>query len=98
MSALVGPALFPFSLAAAVMGGLVLVEALSLLAGQSASALLDGALGHDGIDAVEPPDGLSPAALLSWINLGRVPFWSCSSSGSPSSPWQASSCRGSPRR
>lgn len=74
MSALVGPALFPFSLAAAVMGGLVLVEALSLLAGQSASALLDGALGHDGIDAVEPPDGLSPAALLSWINLGRVPF------------------------
>jgi hypothetical protein len=74
LSALVGPALFPFSLAAAVMGGLVLVEALSLLAGQSASALLDGAMGHDGIDAVEPPDGLSPAALLSWINLGRVPF------------------------
>lgn len=74
MSALVGPALFPFSLAAAVMVALVLVEALSLLAGQSASALLDGAIAPDGIDAVEAPDGLSPVALLSWINLGRAPF------------------------
>ncbi|GJD77911.1 OB-fold-containig protein [Methylobacterium gregans] len=83
MSALAGPALFPFSLAAAVMAGLVLVEVLSLLVGHSASALVDGALGQDaGLDnAVDGPVGtahahgaLSPAALLSWLNVGRVPF------------------------
>lgn len=77
MSALVGPALFPFTLAALVMAGLVLVEALSLLVGQSASGMLDGAAGQDhsggDIGAVDA-EGLSPAALLSWINLGRVPF------------------------
>ncbi|SFL50558.1 OB-fold-containig protein [Methylorubrum salsuginis] len=73
MSALVGPALFPFTLAALVMTGLVLVEALSVLIGQSASGLLDGAIGHDGLDSANA-EGLSPAALLSWINLGRVPF------------------------
>lgn len=74
MSALVGPALFPFTLAAVVMAGLVLVEALSLVAGQSASGALDGAIGHDDLMAGEAAEGLSPAALLSWINLGRVPF------------------------
>ncbi|GAB6842491.1 hypothetical protein HNR00_004293 [Methylorubrum rhodinum] len=78
MSALVGPGLFPFTLAALVMAGLVLVEAFSLLLGQSASGLLDGAIGHDavgeGVGAADASEGLSPAALLSWINLGRVPF------------------------
>lgn len=83
MSALAGPALFPFSLAAAVMTGLVLVEVLSLLVGHSASALVDGAFGQDaglgtGLDgAAVPADAhgpLSPAALLSWLNVGRVPF------------------------
>lgn len=56
------------------MVGLVLVEAVSLLAGQSASGMLDGAIGHDDIGAGEAVEGVSPAALLSWINLGRVPF------------------------
>ncbi|BAU89295.1 hypothetical protein MPPM_0690 [Methylorubrum populi] len=87
MSALVGPALFPFTLAAAVMAGLVVVEALFLLLGHSLSGLLDGALGHEtGYDAGHPAGGgdlttaadaegaFSPAALMSWINLGRVPF------------------------
>ncbi|KQT56983.1 hypothetical protein ASG52_02585 [Methylobacterium sp. Leaf456] len=74
MSALVGPGLFPFTLAALVMAGLVLVEVLSLLAGQSASGALDGVIGHDDIMVGETAEGLSPAALLSWINLGRVPF------------------------
>ena len=83
LSALAGPALFPFSLAAAVMAGLVLVEMLSLLAGHSASALVDGALGQDGAldNAVDAPAGpgeahgaFSPAALMSWLNVGRVPF------------------------
>jgi hypothetical protein len=83
VSALAGPALFPFSLAAAVMAGLVLVEVLSLLVGHSVAALVDGAIGHEaGLDhAVHGPagpgdahGGLSPAALLSWLNVGRVPF------------------------
>lgn len=79
MSALATPALFPFTLAAAVMAGLVLVEALSLLIGHSLSGLVEGALGHDpgGGDLASAADAdgaFSPAALLSWINLGRVPF------------------------
>ena len=80
MSALVGPALFPFTLAAAVMTGLVVVEALSLLVGHSLSGLVDNALGHEaggGGDLATSADAdsaLSPAALMSWINLGRVPF------------------------
>ncbi len=83
MSALVGslagPALFPFALAAAVMAGLVVVEALSLLLGQSLSGLVDGAMGHEGgggdlVTAADAGGPFSPAALMSWINLGRVPF------------------------
>jgi hypothetical protein len=79
LSALVGPALFPFTLAAAVMTGLVVVEALSLLVGHSLSGLVDNALGHEagGGDLATSADAdsaLSPAALISWINLGRVPF------------------------
>ncbi|WP_232630812.1 OB-fold-containig protein [Methylobacterium sp. Leaf118] len=79
MSGLVGPALFPFTLAAAVMAGFVLVEALSLLVGQSLSGLVDGAMGHEAAGgdlatAADAQAGASPAALMSWINLGRVPF------------------------
>lgn len=76
VGSLAGPALFPFALAAAVMAGLVAVEAISLLLGQSLSGLVDGALGHDGdlVTAADAEGSLSPAALMSWINLGRVPF------------------------
>ncbi|GMA77064.1 hypothetical protein GCM10025880_34810 [Methylorubrum aminovorans] len=56
MSALVGPALFPFTLAAVVMTGLVVVEVLSLLVGHSLSGLVDNALGHEaGAAATSPP-------------------------------------------
>ncbi|MEE7457014.1 hypothetical protein MPAR168_20370 [Methylorubrum populi] len=79
MTALAGSALFPFTLAAAVMAGLVLVEALSLLLGQSLSGLVDGALGHEAgggdlTSAADADGAFSPAALMSWINRGRVPF------------------------
>ncbi|CAO4141112.1 OB-fold-containig protein [Methylorubrum aminovorans] len=79
MSALVGPALFPFTLAAAVMTGLVVVEVLSLLVGHSLSGLVDNALGHEAgggdlATAADADGAFSPAALMSWINLGRVPF------------------------
>lgn len=80
MSALVGPALFPFTLAAVVMTGLVVVEVLSLLVGHSLSGLVDNALGHEAggggdlATAADVDGAFSPAALMSWINLGRVPF------------------------
>lgn len=81
MSALAGAGLFPFTLAAAVMAGLVVVEALSLLLGHSLSVLLDGALGHEAggwghgmANGADAGGTFSPAALMSWINLGRVPF------------------------
>ncbi|CAO4139602.1 Inner membrane protein YqiJ [Methylorubrum aminovorans] len=80
MSALVGPALFPFTLAAVVMTGLVVVEVLSLLVGHSLSGLVDNALGHEAggggdlATAADADGAFSPAALMSWINLGRVPF------------------------
>ncbi len=80
VGSLAGPALFPFALAAAVMAGLVVVEAISLLLGQSLSGMVDGALGHDGggggdlVTAADADGAVSPAALMSWINLGRVPF------------------------
>ncbi|AWN49172.1 hypothetical protein DK419_24800 [Methylobacterium terrae] len=78
--AVAGPGLFPFALAAAVMAGLVVVEAVSLLVGQSLSGLVDGALGHEAggggdlATAADADGAFSPAALMSWINLGRVPF------------------------
>ncbi|ABY29083.1 OB-fold-containig protein [Methylorubrum extorquens] len=84
MTSLVGPlagsALFPFTLAAVVMAGLVAVEALFLLLGQSLSGLVDGALGHetggggDLTSAADADAAFSPAAVMSWVNLGRVPF------------------------
>lgn len=79
MSALTAPAFFPFTLAALVMGGLVLVEGLSLAVGHSASAALDGWLDHDGGDhglhaPADAGSAWSPAGWMSWINVGRVPF------------------------
>lgn len=76
MSALASPALFPFTLAALVMGGLVLVEVLSLVVGHSASAIVDSMLDHDaghGFHA-EADGDFSPSGIMSWINVGRVPF------------------------
>ena len=82
MSALAAPALFPFTLAALVMAGLVLVEGVSLVIGHSFSGLVDGLLGHEsggfghhGLEtSADAGSALSPAAWMSWLNVGRVPF------------------------
>lgn len=82
MTALTAPALFPFTLAALVMAGLVLVEGLSLVIGHSLSGIVDGLLGHDADGFGHPglhtgadsASALSPAAWMSWLNVGRVPF------------------------
>lgn len=81
MMAFASSALFPFTLAATVMGGLVLIELLSLLIGHSASGVIDSMLGHEGVPDLHHPDAdlaadtdMSPAGLLSWLNVGRVPF------------------------
>lgn len=81
MTAFASAALFPFTLAAMVMGGLVLVELLSLLIGHSASGVVDSMLGHDAAPDLHGPDAdldahpdWSPAGWLAWLNVGRVPF------------------------
>lgn len=81
MTAFVAPHVFPFTLAALVMVGLVLVEGASLLIGHSLSGLVDGLLGHDGgfghaglETSADASNAFSPASWLSWLNVGRVPF------------------------
>ena len=78
LTAVTAPALLPFTLAALVMTGLVIVEAVSLVIGHSMSGLVDAMLGHDGFHglstAADAGSSLSPAAWMSWINVGRVPF------------------------
>jgi hypothetical protein len=81
VSAFAAPALFPFTLAALVMVGLVLVEGISLVIGHSLSDLVDGLLGQEGgaghggpETGAEASSALSPASWLSWLNVGRVPF------------------------
>ena len=72
------PALLPFTLAALIMTGLVVVEALSLVIGNSLSGLVDAFIGHESLHGLsteaDAGSSLSPATWMSWINVGRVPF------------------------
>jgi hypothetical protein len=75
------PSVYPFTLAAFVMVGLVLVEGVSLLIGHSLSGLVDGLLDHeggfvhDGLETdADASNAFSPTSWLSWLNVGRVPF------------------------
>ncbi|MGU3402161.1 OB-fold-containig protein [Methylobacterium brachiatum] len=81
MTSFAASSVFPFTLAALVMVGLVLVEGVSLLIGQSLSGLVDGLLNHevgfvhDGLETdADASNAFSPASWLSWLNVGRVPF------------------------
>lgn len=75
MMPLTDPHIVPFTIAGGVMAGLVLIEGLSLVIGHSMSGLVEHWMeiegGHAGLDG---HDVGSPAAWLSWINVGRVPF------------------------
>ncbi len=78
MNEVLAPSVYPFSVAAAVMLGLVVLEGASLLLGHSASGLIDKTLdiapenevgvGHDA------GEGGSLSGALNWINLGGIPL------------------------
>lgn len=69
---LANPDLLPFSIAAAVLVGLVLVEVVSTLLGASAAAALDHVLGwHAALHHGGPDTDPGP---LDWLNVGRVPL------------------------
>jgi hypothetical protein len=67
MELLLAPEVRPFSIALAILLGLLLIEVVSMFAGLSAGSVLDKALEGDG-DA----DGWL-AGALGWLNAGRVP-------------------------
>src|SRR6185295_939815 len=72
---LVAPGYAPFTIALGVLIGIVAIEALSMVAGHSASHLLEGLFGGDAPDA---PDGHVEHGVLGgaldWLNIGRAPF------------------------
>jgi membrane protein implicated in regulation of membrane protease activity len=84
-SFLASPEFQPFSIAALVMIGLLVIETTSSLFGTSASTLLDSVFGlHHGIESHAPdstsnggivhgPDGPF-ATVFDWLNAGRVPL------------------------
>src|SRR5262244_383819 len=75
---LVTPGYAPFTIALGILIGIVAIEALSMVAGHSASHLLEGLFGGDAPDAPDTPDGhVEHGALggaLDWLNIGRAPF------------------------
>lgn len=71
MISLTAPGLYPFTIAALVLAGLVLAELCSLFVGHSFMALLGGH-GHADGDAHGEAGALG--AWMSWLNTGRVPL------------------------
>lgn len=59
----------PFLIAASVMGGLILIEVLSLLIGASISGILEGMTGFKGLE-----DAGVFGTTLGWLNVGKVPL------------------------
>jgi hypothetical protein len=75
---LVTPGYAPFTIALGILVGIVAIEGLSMVAGHSASHLLEGLFGGDAPDAPDTPDahvehGVFGGAL-DWLNVGRAPF------------------------
>jgi membrane protein implicated in regulation of membrane protease activity len=66
---LVAPEFEPFTIALVVLGGLIVIELVSMMVGHSASSILDGIIGNDPEGAVESYWG----GGLDWLNRGRVP-------------------------
>jgi len=70
MDILFAPETRPFGIAGLVLVGLVVLELASVMAGLSASHLIDKGIGHhDGDDA-----GGFLSGALAWLNPGRVPI------------------------
>lgn len=69
MSALTAPGLYPFTIAALILVGLVAFEIVSMLVGLSFTSLLGHASHPDGHGDPGPLD-----AWMSWLNTGGVPL------------------------
>lgn len=69
MGAIMSSPFQPFLIAACVMGGLVLIEVVSLLTGALTSGMLEGLTGFKGLEDT----GLFGAGL-GWLNVGKVPL------------------------
>ncbi len=72
MDVFTGAGVYPFTIAALILVGLVAVELCALLVGFSASSLLNHDMGHDGV-AHGGDHGLL-GAWMSWLNAGGVPL------------------------
>jgi len=71
MTGILSPDVYPFTVAAGVMLGLVLIEGASLAIGASVSGFVDHALDLDhGVDHGHGNGG----GLLNWFNVGGIPF------------------------
>ena len=74
MSALTAPGLYPFTIAALILVGLVAFEIVSMVVGLSFTSLL----GHGSSDLASHPDGHGDSgpldAWMSWLNTGGVPL------------------------
>jgi membrane protein implicated in regulation of membrane protease activity len=72
---LVTPGYAPFSIALAVLVGIVAIEGLSMIAGHSASHFVESLFGGDAPDAPDADAGHGMfGGALDWLNIGRAPF------------------------
>jgi hypothetical protein len=67
MTLLAGPGFYPFTIAALILIGLVVVEIAAMVVGMSISSLVHDGFSHHGSDG--PLD-----AWMSWLNTGGVPL------------------------
>lgn len=72
MDAFTGAGVYPFTIAALILVGLVAVELCAMLVGFSMSSLLSHDLGHDGL--AHGGDHGPLGAWMSWLNAGGVPL------------------------
>jgi hypothetical protein len=72
MSALTAPGIYPFTIAALMLVGLVAVEIIAMVVGMSFSTLVGNSASHDGIQGHGDAGPLD--AWMSWLNKGGVPL------------------------
>ncbi|MGO4676889.1 OB-fold-containig protein [Bosea sp. 2YAB26] len=70
MSALTAPGLYPFTIAALILVGIVAIEILAMVVGMSISSLVNDGLSHHGVHSEHGPLD----AWMSWLNRGGVPL------------------------
>ena len=72
MSALTAPGIYPFTIAALILVGLVVVEVIAMVVGMSFSSLLGDGAAHDVSYGHADPGPLD--TWMSWLNKGGVPL------------------------